>query len=436
MNFIDGDIFGTQMFVITTTQCYRSSDLTLGSWVLVFDVDGFSELIGLTLSRIRCGTSMIYMLACTGGMGSKTYLIRSSDGGNSWTYFEVVEIDIGNQFTLIEPAGWANIDTYINQAGSSLIFSWGSGGQLAWPISRICAVIQLPFDIWPAVVPPVHVHYQILGDVLSNDYDADGDNVYDFRPRHESWLNVVITPIPGGWDVEGDATDRYAPANRFYFGYAFGGEGRWAPYTQFSRGCAVKIISIAGYEFAAPPTAFDIGRHNENVVYVGTADVIVHSRDAGETWEEYLDQGANDIECHQAQDVTDANITAILTSGDVVRLANGSIIETLYTESLPIARPLRLASHPVTGNPIFALLSDSIMNLQKYDGGWSTLESSIYSGYCIRCKVGIVDAVNLYYLRGGNIRFSGDGGSTFSDKKGNWSGYGNPRTIHPINEPS
>ena len=189
------------------------------------------------------------------------------------------------------------------------------------------------------------------------------------------------------------------------------------------------------------PTAFDIGKHDPLKVYVGTEDKIYKSSDGAQHFIEHItSDGANDIECHLAQPASDDEITfwsattreLIRTNGGIIGGVFGGVID-VSVPNLPI--PYRIASDPINGFPIYVLEhqgSNAYKLRYSSDGvNWSDVTiggSTSMTGARSLKSYGVVAAPTQrrhIFLKVDGIFYSVDG-TTFTDKKGAYPGYGVP----------
>jgi hypothetical protein len=180
------------------------------------------------------------------------------------------------------------------------------------------------------------------------------------------------------------------------------------------------------YPSISTPSALAVARSNPNVLYVGLNDSIVKSLDGSYTWvTEVATEGAIDI-CVDPQlsgvlyywtpgGVLHQSIAGVITS--TFTLAGGSTVTSVYG---------RIARDFSTGK-IWAI--DNSGNLQQLNlGSWTTLKSGLSAACGLRAYY--ASPTRLVCVDGNNIYYSPDAGVTWSNKKGGWSTFSNPKTIH------
>ncbi len=192
--------------------------------------------------------------------------------------------------------------------------------------------------------------------------------------------------------------------------------------------------------------AFDAGQHNGNILYAGTAESIRRTTNGGSVWSDYITGvGANDIECHYNNNASDADITFWATDGNLYRSTGSSKGSSLRTESPITNKSGRLVSYVNDKNVLYSLTATGtdVFKLDRtLTGGssWSSLVTNITGAKAIGLwPWGTFSPTGqgVYVLNSTGIFFSGNGGSSFVDKTGNWStamgsAFSSPIMIVPL----
>jgi hypothetical protein len=174
------------------------------------------------------------------------------------------------------------------------------------------------------------------------------------------------------------------------------------------------------------PKALAVARANPNVLFVGLNDRIVESIDGSYSWhDEVSTEGAVDI-------CVDPQLGGVLyywTPAGTLHQSVGGVITSTFT-----------LSGGRTDNEIFGRIArdfntgkvwaiDDAGNLKQLNlGTWSTLKTGLLGAKGLRAYY--ASPTRLVYVDADDIHYSADAGATFTNKKGTWSTYTSPVSIH------
>jgi len=459
-DFIDQDVDPDNTdnaYMLTTTSLWKTSALTGAvSWSEILTYDQFSDLDGVTFLRVRARSGYVYVLGkgnpITGS--SDVIVFYSYDSGTSWSY-SVVEENAISEYPSLEidsygHSGWDSPGSYIsaNVIGNIIVIEEGvvcaTGGCQAFPNVKRWVNIKIdPPAPEPAGTYPT-IEFDIGGRCPSQGYDDDGD-AYPWCTlfMESTWAGVYGDPLTT--HASGTLDTRYVQ-EVLGFGNPWGHEGRWSACPPEPCDDAIKKanfyitnIEIAGLPYGAKdPKAFDIGRHDPRVVYVGTSLKIWTSLDGAQNWDVYTDEiGARDIECHYAQGDADGEITFWDSDGYIRRSSGGigggvvlgDAADVSYTDT-----PLRVASDTVNAWPIYILEHQGAQNytLKKTDNGvtWDSVEEDIELAKSLKTyAVSSSFDRRIVYLKNDGIMYSEDG-ENFENKNTNYNSWGFPVVIN------
>jgi hypothetical protein len=404
------------------------------AWTQVFDVANFDAVLGsaLVIDRVRRAKdtqNLVYSIGHglgTDGTTFKEFCGRSSNGGQTWNWYEIGEIDEPGDVGFTAPPWYSD---------------WGMGQSIG-----SCTNGIFNLDVWlkaahyyynevlemtatlvtPVVSPsdPITFEYDAIGTFPSVDADSDGD-----QPPHVlsgTATTDSTSAIGGGYHVTGHWTA--GTLTTFTFGYKSPYMALWTDnQSSGHRICVVTNFKINGVLMigSQPSRAFDVAPSQGNWLYYGATDRIWQSKDGGATWATLLeDTGAHDI-CVDPQAAgaiyfwgVDGNLN--LAVEDVVT-STGLMTETALNV------PLRIARDPSSGR-LLALPGGTTLTMRNL-GSNSDLKTGLTGATGLHAYPG----QKLIFLDSANIWISDDlqaATPTITAKKGGWSEYAGPINAH------
>jgi len=455
-------------YVLEDDGIWKTENLTTAgaaTWEQVWSSSDFSGSEFGSLMRVRCAPGqdgLVYAIGWGYDSGTpKVFCLKSQNAGGTWSQHWVAEIDDPGEGSI------ELIQTYVGSSSGygSAISGSVIEGQITLSPSMLCAASADPNacckQFFSALVslhvkfyPPLPegggyyptIEFDVSGGFPSQGYDSDGDaypwvggwGIGTVGFRQSTYADVYGSPLTT--HASGTLDHRYI-RDRFAIGWGFGKPARWEEYAcgqetpcagcegAVTAGGYVDNIVIDGvsYDGDYPSKGFDVARTNGNWLYVGLQDKIMKSENGGNDWSELTtDHGAHDI-CVDPQAAgaiyywdTSGNLRLRVNGVDQGSLLSGSALPDFGR----IARDLN-------SGKLWAI--DSSGNLQKRESGaWTVQKSDLVGGRALRAylggKVVCADALDIY--------LSTDYGANWSAKKGGWSGYANPRTVHLMKESS
>lgn len=445
------------VYVATSNAIWKTADLLAASptWTKVYDADSeYSGLDALVL-RVICAKTenKIYGLMTTrsdvGSDDADVYCLRSDDNGASWNAYEVyTKASSYSDFTVqIRPAGnWLLEDNITNDTyhGYGTFSRKGSTPQ-PWGIAYLAPACA---DPRPKAAFDNNASYQDTDLLIHPSYGGTADDVTIAVCTHNSSFG------PGDLEVFISFLNSYFGPEDTYWSRA----GLWSTSMPFEA-ARVRVgvkgvvdngadpIAITTFAFwnavsVDVPTAMDIGKHNDNLVYIGSDENIYQSSNGGELFTVWIpDASAYDIECHRGQDANDLNIKYWDADGKLWYPWRTTPGNYRYQEDYANKVIFRIASDPVLGLPTFTLpgtgaeVYSLVLNKQPYSTVHDTKQTSLPAARSLGFYRGDDDeARKLFYLTSTAINYSGDYGDTITDKTGDWSSFGGPIRVFPLLE--
>lgn len=457
-------------YALTASEVYKTEDLTEASptWaaVLVSDAGFWAGFTGSPpeLLRIQATTGAVYVLAYSdqGGGAAIAYLLRSKNGGDTWTIHEIAtNSDAFMEFTLHYYPSNLIVFTHPtggdNSTGDYIVDTRETGAtQELWAVG-----VSSPDVYNDGALNPqneVRSDYQ-EGDFVTWQNGYPGDTTFEFQGGINSdygstvpWFKYArqldageiveilayLDTLFGSGNYEASrasALNHFENSSRVNVGYGIYGTTR----TQDDEYFHVNVWTIWRKPSLNVPKALAA---RGDVVYVGLADKIVVSRDGGVNWSDYIDaHGANDIHIPAYNNPDALNIcywsTAgglYWTEGELGEIADrGVAMETETAQNVPY----RIVTDPDSGFPMFTLTYGAAnpWKLQKHSGGTTNvvvdLLDSIDGARSLRLYKG--DNRRLFYMSSANIHYSDDDGEIWTDdKEGDWATYGSPVKIEAL----
>jgi len=414
----------------------------LAAWAQVFDVANFDAALGsaLVIDRVRCAKdtqNLVYSIGHglgTDGVTYKEFCGRSSNGGQTWNWYEIGEIDApGEEFTIGASSGAENGTTTTFGGGSGLVTcSIQFLGTQPFNNSQRQVYLQFPEEFVHIGGTELAIEYDVTGDFPSNTFDtaADAPPTFPAGSFPSQIVNITsTTPIEGGLHCEGifyPAGISWGDYSKLLFGWRAAAEGKWTGMSTVLRASMMSNLIIDGVAYGAQPSrAFDVAPTQGSWLYYGATDRVWKSEDGGATWAILLeDTGAYDI-CVDPQAAgaiyfwgVDGNLNLAVV--DVVT-STGLMTET----ALNI--PLRIARDPSSGR-LLALPNGTTLTMRNL-------------GSNTDLKTGLTGATGLHAYPGQKIIFLDDADIWISDniqavsptitaKQGGWSEYAGGVNAH------
>ncbi len=423
------------IYVLTATSVWKTEDFQIAAptWTEVYNVTTDSNFTDKSpvLTRIVTPPTIsgrVYVLATAlttvGGSEGTAWLVRSDDGGGTWTDYEIegglsatpYTVTHGTALVHYEPGSPIYTEITHTRVGDdeNTINPWAIAfkhlsGNPGWATTGFAQ-------------NATSIHDYDTSLILSNTLWADNNELLSAGDQivADGWLDAYFGV--GVWTrLAGSPHNMTLGATRVKTRHAT------------SWGSALDIAMESWVFWNKPnivtPIAMDCGKHDGNKVYIGTDTKILRTIDGGETWEDYnTETGANDIECHYTQ-TSDDDITIWATSGQLYRVIAGVLGDDLYTEASPTAVPYRICSDPMTPDVIYALPNGTLL-IKWTDGSIPALKIGLTSARSLSIKPGATLALRrIFFLEGDKITYSLDDGANWLDKTGDYTGYGTPIRI-------
>lgn len=377
--------------------------------------------------------TLVYVVA-SGVVGSTRYVYigRSATGGTTWTWTqaeETVESGAIELYEVMLEGEFGGTGT-IEMVGDNIIefeIIFDTSGN--FPVCNI----ECKFVLDP--LPPYSDDYQAfsydcIGDLPSAGYDTDGDLV----PVPEAPIgtgrtvqSVVVTPIDGGFHVEGEI--RFSEANfgdrdpegYIRFGYPLDRDARWdGPCSDVHRKFQVRNLTIGGQEFEGSPTyGFDVARTNNDWLYVGMGAKILQSEDGGFSFSVLTeDHGAQSI----CVDPQAAGAVYFIHDGEVYLIVAGVIQGAALGTGLANG-PIGLA-HDMNSGRLYGFPS-SVLAVRNLGSWVDSDDTTNFNPMALHAYLG----GKIIFLELLKVKYSGDYGVTVDIKNGSWT-YGGGRSAH------
>ena len=457
---IDTDLafWGAIYFLVEESKIWRCHDIKtsegLGTWIEMHDASsGFTDGTWKTFIRIKCpwnADGIVYTI----GIASKTgqtgdnytaYCVVSTNSGLTWNYYEIGETEIssgGFSYT-----GYHNnfgdpvegTTSLYTQSGGGVSFTYTADGSVRWQSTMVEGHFVLDDPDSLPVGEVVTIEFDVIGDWLSIDCDADADRPGQFQDvTHQHGA-------AGYWDGQhfsGSIDTTWFADGVFHWGYFWGYPGCWSEWGSCNRTQVLCNLVINGVKYGAVASpGFDVASSNSQWLYVGLTgpDRIMASEDGGVTWFEfYTEHGANDI-CVDPQLAggiyywaTDGNLNLLVKQaigGDSENppalTSEGLMIET------PCPVPLRLVRHASSGM-IVAIASGT--TLKRYvNGAEQEIRSGFVSGRGLHIyPSSIVFVGNAQIWSCDDICDPPPAIPTCTPRKGDWATYSGGINIHKM----
>jgi hypothetical protein len=415
--------------------------------------------------RVLCAPSIpgrIYALATerAGEADGWTWLIKSSDGGATWT-----KKLVGLEFGVYSPYSVETFHYFLDipgAPGKTYGFGWS---QVHQPMEGavIFALAHSTTHGW--CNGPHHILYPPPDGILdySDNYGYldDGMNrpgeptesqflngahqvqphpnhefsvfFNTYRPLSEEVLSPHVDDYLGAGNWRRDA-DTYIkplePGVTDLVGAGYGGGGYPHDVDSFSVRSSLTVFWYSPEPVFCGGRAFDVGKTNGNKVYVGGKEKIYRTVDGGETFEAYIETlGAVDIECHKAQ-TGDDNLTLFGTDGALYRTWGSNLGTPMLYGDKGDLTPLRIASDPDQSFPVFVLeskggsLFDLRWSLAGAATGWATLAFDLPAAGSLNLIRALGGGLRVLYKTGSGVYASEDAGVTQTLKNGDLPGAG------------
>lgn len=430
---IDNDVY----YVLADDGVWKTDNLTGGAdWTQVYDIADFTLGTDVKFYRIRLApgsSTLVYVIASADDDGTRKVCCgRSSNGGETWTWNAIGEVDgnvrtinIDNTIDLVQGGTTTTIESY--EGGTGITFEVEfTGGTFQYTKAQAwCELDPQPdWGSWLAF------SYDFLGESPSQGYDTDGDRPP--RLQYQSFgrpvRNEVETPIDGGYHIEGEVN--YTEANfadkLFRLGWESTSVGRWENSESATRLGTVVNFTLNGVTYSGEPSyAFDVARTNNQWLYLGTPDGIYKSENGGFDWTLVTDDhGALDI-CVDPQ--LAGVIYYIATDQALYLRVNGLLQGAALDSGLGwYGAPLRVARDLNSGR--LYVLKGGVLRCRNL-GVWTDSASPgmLYNPRALHAYVG----GKIIFLGSVNIYYSDDYGATFTSKNGGWAyGGGAKRNAH------
>lgn len=431
-------------WAITEYDAWYTDDMSEASptWTRVFDgsSDWDSDLGGAPyLLRVIARPDVVSILAYSETAGGATgYLIRTKNSGGTWAFHAIEEIpDSIDDYSIKE-----YYKTVSDGFNWDTILRTGSEGDTTNPWAIVIDVHETVAGVSPK--------FKIaIGGWDSGSGSESGDEVCSFpfgtpyaysddylifrnsllsvanRAAVTTALSAIFTSYATD---DGEFPNDAARVTMGFKAELVGLSPRFVRYWMVWRKQNIN-----------QPKAMAVGSDSA-VVYVGTDSKILVTRDGGVTWESYVeDHGAYDVHIPAYANSQDTDLLYWSTGGNLY-WAEGTPGEladygaSLLSESPAQNTPVRIASDPDTGYPVFALayLSTTGFNLYMVDKGSSVSQSLLVTGIESARSLRLYksDHRRIIYMDSADIWYTEDDGDTWSQKKGDWSTYGGPVMAH------
>ena len=427
---IDADLSeqdGISYFVLEVDGIWLTQNPGGGSatWTQVFDAatflaayPGYAEV---ELLRLCCSVqtaNKVYVLAwaklTAGASVGDAYLFRSANNGATWTYNYIAN-QTAKGYTVEHKIG--AVQNIGGHGYVTLTFTRQDSGSARSPI---CISVKFHNYVWTP---------NMLADATTINNTPYNPGIYG----RTNWQNWMDNSVLGGYPH----ADSIAAFNSCF------GAGNWSwvgnpmnmdvdPARIYIKGDSATTADwlLEGWVFWAKPSvpkALAVSR-NTQAIYVGCEAQIYKSLDDGFTWTALpTAEGATDI-------IVDPLLGGVIyywcTDGKVKMAVADTTPIVLLTETrqenfLTLARDFN-------SGKLWAI--DSSGDLQLYNLGiWSTQKSGLIGGCGMRTYY--ASPTKLVMLDNSDIYLSLDAGATWANKKGGWSAYASPKTIHLLVAP-
>lgn len=472
----------TTAYCLTTTGVWKTNNIThtLPTWVKLIDIVGggvlqFASNLSPSFNRMKASISgagrfrvlayakaapadVIYQQYCyvtnnggtswaryaTGGTGGGTAQFDFDTDMEGWAYTTDRTVAIGtaqggdcDYFTDYgDWWSWSSVNgrttpgcLYALKSGSQPSFFAPGASTVKYDLTRVVAENDIALDVWYSP-DPINFSPELLLRVIFTD-NTSQDLFVDITGSGYQNAQLVISAANDG------KTTSYVMLGWCICGFDWTGPN----------GAYIDDVKVFGVGTGTPTTnAFDAGQHSGNIFYAGTGASIRRTTNGGPAWATYIaSKGAYDIECHYNGNASDADLTFWSTDGNLYRTVGTSIGSSKRTESPVSEKNGRIVSYVNDKDVIYILRSvgSDVFDLERtVNGGssWTTLISSIAGAKAIGLwPWGTFNPATqgVFLLSGTQILYSTTGGSSFSNKTGNWAtvmgaSFSNPVMIVPI----
>ena len=441
--FIDQDMNSVDVntaYSLTELCLYKCTDLQNNppaTWAIVLASTTYPELTDVKFSRVRARGNYVYVMGVVNisAVDADIVVFYSTDAGVTWNY----SLAATHAAVTFKPYTVTK-ESALSVANTRLDVPHVRVGDATATFNPICVAMQW---WWQGIYGAWRYYWEVTANTINEQGYASGIGYHgdDMLFAHD--------------ELRGDGGVLATAVLDDYFGVGWGSFfAGWANMPIDVARSYISMSSTAGTVFQADtwvfwdkpsivaPTAFDIGKHNPFIVYVGSNDTIYKSIDGGAHFVEHItSDGAMDIECHLAQSASDAEITFwSATTGELIRTVGG-VVTGVYggvLDVVPIDIPFRIASDPVNGFPIWVLEHQGsyVYKLRKSNDGavWTdiTVDGSTSLSGARSLKeyaVAVTLERRIVLLKTSGIWYSTDEG-TFTNKKGAYGGFYYPAVVN------
>jgi len=421
-------------FVLEEGAIWRTQNLKeagAATWTQVWDSASFGGGTFGALMRLRCapGTPSQIVYALGWGENDATgdkmpFILRSENNGLTWSQ---IWLDV----TLTERDYTTVRQNYLYHRTGG----WAVGTTLTIPRLSGFSVLAMAYTFeYLNPVGDCRIFVNGLGSGDATDY-MDGSRGTNPAASPTGFANgiygynnaaceAVLTDYFGSWSraINGSINMPDEDA-RIYVDVGFDGIG-WT-YPANPSDTLATVYIFWDKPSVVMPKALDVARANPNVLFIGLQDKIITSIDGGFNWTILIDtHGAYDI-------CVDPQLGGVIyywsTDGELRCAIAGVPQAALLTGETggEDAGFLRIARDFNTGK-IWAVHNGDL-KLRNL-GSWSTQKSGLVQGRGL--KAFYASPTKLAVLDDSDIYLSLDAGATWANKKGGWSGYAAPKTIH------
>jgi len=375
---------------------------------------------------------------------AKTYVLYSSNAGGSWGQTEletnpdaVEDFKVDKQTTSInKPADWwygHGYTTHRREDEHDDVNPWGVAINVINPNANL-SNFAFEYRTSQGIPAPesAYINSFFNSTPTQKALPLTGINKLYLTPAEEIEMGAYFNTYfgNGAWieAAESDSGKMIKDPDRVRLGIGLAG-AKDPPYVQGMIGYV--FWRMTNYDTAR---AIDCGQQDALVVYVGGELGIYRSEDGGATFELLIeDKIVHDIECYVPQPPYDPQTKCYRDNGGAYTTFDTYLMgNAWHIETDPLDVPLRIASHDTDGWPAFLLSHNGgeDFNLVKCaDSSETVRQTDITLGRSVKQKDDVI-----YWLEASDICFSDDDGMTKTSRKGDWTDFGSPVVIIPLNE--